>query len=359
MLKKIGNTLAYTGLLFIILRLFLSQSFIEQYYSNGVFLKIASIQDFIFGILPFSVAILIIFIIGVFGVRKLFVQEHGGSFRDWVFRIFKWTIGLAGWFLFVWGFNYNRLSIEELNGFKTAPLSRVELLEETEMVTSNLIRFYEKNEEQIKSQYDFIEVDSFIPYCKQLINEIAPSLHLNPRKNITARQLKPKGLLLKFSTAGIYFPYTGECNIDYGLHPLQKPYVLLHEYSHGLGIGEEGACTFVGLIAGIRSNKAIIKYSVLLGYWKKLYRQINKVDKEKASQFRKLLPISVLNDIESIRKNSSQYPDIFPKIRNSIYGTFLKSQGIIEGLASYNRVVTLHYHYRKAHPAHEKWLIHN
>ena len=56
---------------------------------------------------------------------------------------------------------------------------------------------------------------------------------------IRCRQILPQGILLRISTAGFYNPLTGECNIDKGLHPLQKPFVMAHELFHGMGITGE------------------------------------------------------------------------------------------------------------------------
>ena len=49
----------------------------------------------------------------------------------------------------------------------------------------------------------------------------------------------------------------------------------------------------------------------------------------------------MVKDLYSINDNSNKYPDVLPNWRNALYDTYLKTQGIPEGVLSYNRIVML------------------
>jgi len=58
--------------------------------------------------------------------------------------------------------------------------------------------------------------------------------------------------------------------------------------------------------------------------------------------------------LSDIHKNDAKYPDLLPKFRNAVYDTYLKSQGVADGLHSYSRVVQLVWAYeaqRRLQPA--------
>ncbi|RQH28738.1 DUF3810 family protein, partial [Okeania hirsuta] len=58
--------------------------------------------------------------------------------------------------------------------------------------------------------------------------------------NARAYKIYPKGIFMRFSSSGLYFPFTGQGQVDAGLHPLQWPYVMTHEMGHAYGFGDEG-----------------------------------------------------------------------------------------------------------------------
>jgi len=122
---------------------------------------------------------------------------------------------------------------------------------------------------------------------------------------------------LRFGTAGLYWPFVGEGNIDSGLHELQQPFTMAHELAHGYGITNEGVCNFIAYLACQNAENDFIRYSGLVTYWR--YAAI------------------AYQGFENLDK----YPDIMPTFRNFAYDKYLKSQGISEGLASYSQIIML------------------
>jgi len=161
------------------------------------------------------------------------------------------------------------------------------------------------------------------------------------------RLLLPAGTLLRFGTAGFYFPYSGEGHIDAGLHPLQMPAVLAHELAHGHGFGDEGVCNFIAFASGAQSVNPYIAYSAYLSYWQTLAVQYRRINPDKYLAIRSRLHKQVDQDLQAIRRQMALYPDIWPRLRDVAYDRYLKTQGIAEGMQSYHKVIMLVMAYHK------------
>jgi hypothetical protein len=155
------------------------------------------------------------------------------------------------------------------------------------------------------------------------------------------KPLYPEGMLLSISTAGFYLPFAGEGYIDPGLHTLQWSFTIAHEMAHVQGLTDEGSCNFIGLLTCLHSQDAVIRYSGLLSYWGYLYRQMIQLDPNNAKLVRNDLTPAVRADLRAIRRKINEYPDIFPRFRNLVYDSYLKTHGIPDGLRSYDGMVDL------------------
>ena len=156
---------------------------------------------------------------------------------------------------------------------------------------------------------------------------------------VRVRKLSPKGILLRFSTAGVYVPFAFEGHIDKGLHPIQWPFTMAHEMTHGYGYGDEGACNFIGYLACLRSDNPIVKYSAKRAYWRYLMTDLRQLDEELYAQYWRALPIGIQNDVRDVIKYMDRYPDIMPDVRDKVYDSYLKSHGVQAGLANYSHMI--------------------
>lgn len=156
----------------------------------------------------------------------------------------------------------------------------------------------------------------------------------------------PKGFLLRMSTAGFYFPFGGEGYWDEGLHDLVVPFVMAHELAHNYGITDEGEANFVAFHTCIQSDDAFIRYSGYLSFWRYVARQFRMMDPEGFEREWACLPEVVKSDLTRIREQHDLYPDILPQLRDAIYDSYLRSQGVEAGLNSYAEVVKLELAYR-------------
>lgn len=352
MMYKLRTKLAwiFMGLAAVGLRMSLSAypEVVERYYSRGLFPAIRWAIDYLLGWLPLP-------LIYPFLLLLLFLMIRQG--RRWWKRPYEklWARGLdallgigafAGgavfFFLFLWGFNYARAPLEKQLGLELSPLSLSELKEEL---------YYET--EQVKRLRSLIPDADTEPISKAMLpaslesvlrgelEQLLERLGFSTIGRVRGMYVYPKGIFLRFGSSGLYFPWTGEGHVDAGLHPLQKPFVLAHELSHGYGFGDEGTCNFLAYLAAIQSENPVIAYAGRLNHWRTLAANYRYYEPEKYREFRESLPLGIQADLDAINEVLLRYPDFFPQLRYAAYEAYLKAQGIEEGMLNYDRVIML------------------
>ncbi len=337
------------GSLAIIVRLLLSFSpeFTEQFYSRGLFLGIRCLLDYTLGWLPIPVVLVVIvgLLFFLFYKIKNLVNTHQ-SFMDSMGRVglslMAFLMGTIFLFLVMWGFNYGRMPLEKTMNLQPSPLSMEELQAELKINTIEV----ENARKAIPNISDSAIVKEFLPVdleneVREDVEALLSELDYPTIGTVRGRLLQPKGILLRFSTAGVYFPWTGESNVDAGLHPIQIPFTLAHEFAHGYGFTDEGTCNFLAYLACIQSDNKFFQYSGQLSYWRYLASSYRRYDREAYKDYFKTLPKGVVTDLYAIDANSDKYPDILPAVRDVAYDTFLKTQGVKEGMKSYSRIVMM------------------
>ena len=129
--------------------------------------------------------------------------------------------------------------------------------------------------------------------------------------------------------------------MDKGLHPVQWPFTLAHEMAHGYGFGNEGVCNFWAALACLQSKDPGIRYAGRLAYWRYIAVEYRRYDPEGFRRAREALPREVTMDLKAIQKAMDRYPDLVPRLQYRLYDSYLKSQGVKEGMKSYSQVLLL------------------
>ena len=339
----------------LLLRWLLPATVIETLYSRGVFVGVRNLWDFILPRLP--VPLFYVFWLGVVAwlIRTivLFWRERrmqgrlGKQWKNLALRTVNFVALLISVFLLAWGFNYGRVEVNEKIGFELYQPTLDELRERVYSEAAELAelrRLITTDTTTLGSEY-FSESEETV---RALVRQALTSHGYPDPGRPRLRQLHPKGILLKWSTAGVYWPWAGEGNIDAGLHPLQKYPVGAHELAHAYGFGDEGTCTFWAWLAGQRTKDPVPAYAFKLDYWRRLAGKLRQQEQEAYWKWRAAnLDSGIRNDLQAIYDNSELYKDIAPVIRDVAYDTYLKAQGIHEGLLNYGKVIRMVEGYRR------------
>jgi len=324
--------------------------FVEQYYTRSIFIVI----NYCLSAFSFVLILPGLFLIPIIYFATIIFSIK--SFKSTLSK-FLWILNSMGvlYFIFylVWGFNYYRLPIDNGWKYKSVPFTVQQLESEYEETTVKLVKI--RNLLSDSSQK--------ISISNQVINERAQGkiLQKNLRqwlKNnefptqapVSIRYNIPKGFFLHFSTAGMYFPFSGEGNVDPGLHPLQFTSVMAHEMAHGYGFADEGTCNFLAYICHHNDKNSWVAYTATMGYWRYLASNVRRISPDFFNRKINEIPTGLKLDLQEMQEFSNKYEDWMPQLQYKIYDAYLKGQGIKEGMLNYNKVIGLVLAYKAANP---------
>lgn len=329
------------AIVFLILSAVLSDAFFERFYYKGLFGWIRQVYDFLLGWSPVPVIYLVILFVLVRTLKWSF---------DWrkeriPYQISRAVGGIA-WvvalFYLLWGFNYHQTSLQDRLGFDLEGVTAEDIEAEFDRATKVLQLEAERLPAHYASDESIVSIPVKDHDLRTEVEEALRLLEIPHKGRVRVRQLWPNGFLLRWSTAGIYIPHTGEGHIDRGLLSVQKPFTIAHEMAHGYGVTDEGACNFIAWLACSLSRDQWVRYSGALTYWRYAAAEMKA---EKVKAVIPSLPPVVERSLLLIRANDKKYPDIMPAIRDAIYSTYLKRHGVKGGLRSYNYVVMMVHEY--------------
>lgn len=342
---------AALGMGAVLLRLALSGSpeLIERYYSRGLFLGIRALIDYCLAWLPFPLLYLVVLAL-LIGLplrirgwwRATYLEGAWGKAMSALIGLLGFAGGTAFLFLLLWGYNYGRVPIDQQLGLKMKPLALEEL--KAELMSEA---------EALKGLRQQIEgADSSAIHAELLPADLEHQVRASLEQWLTLQDfpafgrvrgklIYPKGIFLRFGSSGLYFPWTGEGHIDAGLHPLQQISVMAHELGHGYGFGDEGTCNFLAYVACSTAQDPLIAYAGRLGYWRTLAANYLRQEPKAYRDFRDTLPLGMQADLDAINEAQLRYPDLMPALRYRAYDTYLKSQGVQEGMKSYSQVIMM------------------
>lgn len=251
------------------------------------------------------------------------------------------------WFYWIWGFNYARPNLTERMDYEIDEPDSTWLVQEIHSAIdrANTLRALPSLQYVgTLSESDVINKHVDVGEINRALEESLPEFDYELKVEPTLHFLKPDGVLLRISTAGIYWLFSGEPNVDSGVHYLKKPVTVAHELTHAHGVTSEGDCNFIAYVACVRSDDPLIQYSGHLSYLGYLMRAaLRRFGRDELTQFYEVMTSEVKQDRQAIHDHHAGYKDILPAVRDAVYDSFLKTQGVRGGIKSYGEFVMLKY----------------
>ena len=145
---------------------------------------------------------------------------------------------------------------------------------------------------------------------------------------------------------GFFFPMTGEANLNMDSPVFLLPSTSQHEIAHQRGVAMEQECNFVAVLSCLESEYADFRYAGAALAYIYLGNALAGADYEAYTEIYYSLSDTVCADF----KAQSAYWDEFrdsaaQKASNTVYDSFLKSNGQELGMQSYGACVNLLVHY--------------
>jgi hypothetical protein len=303
---------------------------IENPYSRSIFPIISWVVIHLTDLFPFSVAgvVLVIAPIVLIFYFTRAIRQRGWRMA-WLWQIPLAVLTLYGVFIFVWGANYKRLSIEEIWQLETSKVQTQDL----EMLAENLVIVMKQEKNHTREAIGAFTAlrESVQMQIKQIVSN-TPTLP-------TQIKATPGGVLLILQTSGVVSPLTLEAHVDSGLPEPFFLAVATHELVHTAGFAGEADTDLIAAVAGLRSSNAYARYCIALTYFGKVLADIPKVSRTKLIQ---QLPSIAKTDYAALQTAQKQYSiPWLASISQITYNQYLKSQGVEAGVQDYSRIAVL------------------
>ncbi|MCL2487798.1 MAG: DUF3810 domain-containing protein [Oscillospiraceae bacterium] len=144
---------------------------------------------------------------------------------------------------------------------------------------------------------------------------------------------------------GMYFPFLCEANVNIDQPHSDLPMCASHELAHTRGFAREDECNFFGWLACIHSPSADYRYSGWLDAYVRCTNALSDYDAELAGEVMARASAGVNRDLRGRYEYWQPFFEAFGgkvmQAADDINDAFIQSQGVEEGLLSYDMVVGL------------------
>lgn len=324
---------------------------VEQLYSTRINKVTIELLSFITGWIPFSLYdIFLVIVFLAFLTYIVFIIRRCIIYKKAIHKIiYKGLLNILSYisiiyFLFIvlWGINYNRVPFNETIGIyiskhneKDLAKLYIYLIEECNLIRSKLP---ENNSGIVSLNDDYESVFKRGKKGYDAIDNLYPTLK---GKYSRPKYILSSDLFSYTGITGIYFPFTGQANVNIKVPTMTIPSTTMHEMAHQRGYAHEDEANFIAYLACINHPDLDFKYS---GYLLALNHTSNALYNENISLLKELnsnLSEGVRNDI--IYKNEfwKKYEGKISEVSSKINDSYLKSNGVSDGEKSYGRMVDL------------------
>lgn len=325
-------------------------SFVEAYYSTGIYPYISSLFRILLGWIPFSIGDLLIFFFIFYCLRfiyRLFKTRFKG-FLNKVFGITAFASVIYFCFYLLWGLNYYRKPLSKNLGYETTKYSNEQLIDLSNHLISKL------NETQILiTQSDTLKVEN--PYSQKEMYALARNGYDELAKDLpqfTYKYGTAKSSLMSLfqsynGTSGYLNPLTGEAQVNNRVPKTSYPTTTCHEMAHQIGFAAENEANFVGFLAALSNEDIYFKYAAYRMATRYVIFELYKRDSEKYWEVYKTINKGIIKDFRASSAFWKTYENPFEPLMKKGYNVYLKSNKQQNGVNSYNYVVDLLINYYK------------
>lgn len=347
--KKVVLSLFLIVQIVVLQILSLFPSFIETYYSNGLYPIIAKTSRTLFGWIPFSIGDVIYFLV-IFMILRWLFQIKGTWKMEWKSHLLTVVSGISiFYFLFhlLWATNYHRVPLfEKMNIEKE--YSDADLLIFTEKLIVKTNEIHSKLEKN-----DSVKITN--PYSQELIFKMTLNGYTNIGNEYAFFKYEEASIkkslislpLTYMGFGGYLNPFTNEAQVNDKLPMYNFPFTVCHEMAHQIGYASESEANFIGFLATIKNKDLYFQYAGYSYALKYCLRNWRIRDEKVLEELKKTIRPGILKNYDESDAFWLQYNTPIEDGFKIFYDNFLKINKQEEGLESYSKFVNLMVNYYK------------
>ena len=321
-----------------------------EWYAEYVYKYISLFWNNISGILPFSLAEIIVILLPVCVLGYIIyvivktVRKRGHRLKvlyESVVNAICFVCIVAFLFTTNCGINYYRLTFSELNNFDIQDSSTDTLYEVCVTLAQKVTQTREKVSENDGIMCLDTETLSTAEKAVNAMNNLSESYDC-----INSGYSKPKSVMLSHLMSythitGVYFPFTFEANVNVDIPAYSIPSTMCHELVHLSGFMREDEANFVSFLACINSDYEDFQYSGYMLAYIYASNSLYSADSEKYNTLYEYLSDDVIEDIRNNSEYWRQFETPVAQVASDINDSYLKSNSQTDGVKSYGRMVDL------------------
>lgn len=332
---------------------FLWPEFTETRYSRGIFRAIGQTLSALFGWVPFSLGEFLLYAFVLFVVIHVLLMLVRAILAGklWWYVLLRRVIALLGaascvyaLFIGLWGFNYARQPLSSSLGLDASPATVQELYSTCEalIAQANALRVQVPEDEngvfspdRTKEQF-MRSVPSYYDRAAQLTGYDWLAGNFGPAKPV----IYSIGLSYSHIT-GVYFPFTGEANVNVDVPMLYFAASCNHEAAHQRGFAREDEANFLAYYVCSFSDDPSVRYSGTMLALVHAMNQLYSADSDLYFELRNTYASGIDRDLENNSLYWLRFESPVSETAQEVNNTFLKANMQQDGVKSYGRMTDL------------------
>jgi hypothetical protein len=334
--------------------------FVEHVYARGVSFQISRALSKVTGVLPVSLAALLIpgaalyllvpFVVGIVrvlrGQRRWFDAARAGALRTTTFVAFVLAV-----FYLTWGLNYARAPLQARLGWPAIerPADEAVARQETDEIAALAAELVDATNDRYRAfaATDDLGRPSAPPDPARAVDASFDDAFARVQRELglEAAVAAPRGRAKPFPAStttlshlgltGFYFPWMAEANYNASAPAPGLPHTVAHEKAHQRGIAFEDEASFVGYLVCVLSDDPYAQYSGQLFAQRQMLLELAARDQARAVAIAVRRVRGVQRDLDFIRHYWQQFEGVAERVSHAVNDRYLKSQGVRAGVRSY------------------------
>jgi hypothetical protein len=311
---------------------------VERWYSGSIYPQLQRVMTTMSNSVPFALFDALIILGPILWLAWLVRDLR--RLRPWPRALGRWALRTAAAvatlylvFLGAWGLNYRRVPLEQKLPYDATAVTAAAARETAQLAALRLNALYVAAHAALP---DDVSIDATLaPAFARATRELGArgtTVPARPKQTVLDPYFRRAGV------AGMTDPFFLETLLDGDLLPVERAFVIAHEWSHLAGFADEGEANFAGWLTCMRAGVPV-QYSGWLFLFGELVNGLPRSDRAGVVA---RLDAGPRADLRAIAERLAR--DVRPAVAATgwrVYDRYLKANRVEAGAASYAQVVRL------------------